>query len=96
MAVVLTIRDVPNDVRDALAEEARAGGQSLQAYVLRVLARQAAFARNRQLLGEVERDLAAGGGAGRDAPDAADLLNQARGEGVREPVSENWATDEIR
>lgn len=80
MSVVLTIRDVPGEVRDALAGEARERGQSLQAFLLRVLARQAAFARNRQLLGEVEHDLAAGGGASTDAPDAADLLDLARGE----------------
>lgn len=78
MSVVLTIRGVPDEVRDALTGEARERGQSLQAFLLRVLARQAAFAGNRQLLGEVERDLAAGGGAGEDAPDAAELLDLAR------------------
>ena len=82
---VLTIRDVPEEVRDALAREARDRGQSLQAYLLGVLNRQAAYARNRQLLGEIERDLEAGGGAGADAPDAAELLAQARSE--REPKS---------
>ena len=82
MAVV-TIRDVPDDVRDALAQEARERGQSLQSYLLSVLNRQAAFSRNRRLLDEIERDLAAGGGADADAPDAAKVLEQARGE--REP-----------
>jgi hypothetical protein len=80
---VLTIRDVSDDVKDALAREARERGQSLQAYLLSVLNRQAAFARNRRLLDEIERDLATGGGAGPDAPDAAELLEQARGD--REP-----------
>ncbi len=79
MAVV-TIRDVPDGVRDALARDARERGQSLQAYLLGVLNRQAAFSRNRLLLDEIERDLAAGGGAGADAPDAATLLEQARGD----------------
>lgn len=75
---VLTIRDVPDDVKDALARDARERGQSLQAFLLGVLQRQAAFSRNRQLLSEIESDLAEGGGADADAPDAAALLEQAR------------------
>jgi antitoxin FitA len=75
---VLTIRDVPEDVKEALALEAKRRGQSVQAYVLGVLERQARFGRNRQLLDEIEGDLAAGGGAGNDAPDAAEVLAQAR------------------
>ncbi|QGK68765.1 hypothetical protein GIY23_03665 [Allosaccharopolyspora coralli] len=75
---VLTIRDVPEDVKEALAGDARERGQSLQAFLLGVVQRQAAFSRNRQLLSEIERDLAEGGGAGDDAPDAATLLEQAR------------------
>jgi hypothetical protein len=82
MAVV-TIRDVPDEVRDALAREARERGQSLQSYLLGVLNRQAAFSGNRRILDEVERDLTGGGGAGADAPDAATLLEQARRD--REP-----------
>ena len=80
---VLTIRDVPDEVRDALARDARERGQSLQAFLLGVLVRQAAFSGNRRLLDEIERDLAAGGGAGADAPDAAQVLEQARHD--REP-----------
>lgn len=80
---MLTIRDVPDNVKDALAQEARDRGQSLQAYLLGVLDRQAAFVQNRQLLDEIERDLATGGGAGADAPDAAEVLDHARAE--REP-----------
>jgi plasmid stability protein len=80
MASVLTIRDVPDDVKAALTLEARERGQSLQAYLLAVLKQQAAFSRNRQLLVEIERDLAQGGGAGEDAPDAADVLAAARRE----------------
>lgn len=78
---VLTIRDVPDDVKDALAREARERGRSLQSYLLAVLNRQAAFARNRRLLDDIERDLVANGGAGADAPDAAELLEQARDRG---------------
>jgi antitoxin FitA len=76
--VVLTIRDVPDEVKDALARDARDHGQSLQAFLLAVLNRQAAYSRNRQLLTDIESDLADGGGAWDDAPDAAQLLEQAR------------------
>lgn len=75
---VLTIRDVPDDVKEALGRDARERGQSLQSFLLGVLKRQAAFSHNRQLLSEIERDLAEGGGAGDDAPDAAELLEQVR------------------
>ncbi|TQS41262.1 FitA-like ribbon-helix-helix domain-containing protein [Cryptosporangium phraense] len=37
----LQVRDVPDDVRDALVEQARAQGQSLQAFLFEVLRRQA-------------------------------------------------------
>lgn len=84
MSVVLTVRDVPEEVRDLLARDARERGQSLQAFLLSVLRRQAAFSRNRQLLAEIEEDLRAGGGAGADAPDATELLAQAREEHAAE------------
>ena len=78
MSVVLTVRDVPEGVRDLLAQEARGRGQSLQAYVLHLLQRQAAFSRNRQILVEIESDLGRGGGAVEDAPDAAEVLARER------------------
>jgi hypothetical protein len=78
MTVTLTVRDVPEDVRDALTRAARIRGQSLQAFLLGVLNQQAAFSRNAQLLSEVGEDLAGGGGARADAPDAGALLEQAR------------------
>ena len=78
--VVLTIRDVPDEIRDLLSREARERGQSLQAFLLAVLKRQADFGHNRQLLIEIEYDLAHGRGAGADAPDAAEVLAQARAE----------------
>lgn len=74
----LTVRDVPEDVRDALARDARAHGQSLQAFLMSVLTRQASFSRNHRIISDIERDLANGGGAGPDAPNAADVLAQAR------------------
>jgi hypothetical protein len=76
----VTIRDVPDDVRDSLANDARERGQSLQAFLLGLLRRQAAFGRNKELLAEVQRDLSTADGAGADAPDAADLIEQARSE----------------
>jgi hypothetical protein len=78
MTTVVTIRDVPDDVRDALAGQARERGQSLQAYLMELLRRQAAFGRNRQTLAEIEAELEGGGGAGPDAPDAADIVWQER------------------
>lgn len=74
----MTIRDVPDEVRDVLSRDARERGQSLQAYLLNVIKRQAEFSRNRQLIAEIDRDLSHGGGAGADAPDSADLLDRAR------------------
>ena len=41
MSVALQIRDVPDDVRDALTEEARRRGQSVQAYLLDLVQREA-------------------------------------------------------
>ncbi|MBC6450317.1 FitA-like ribbon-helix-helix domain-containing protein [Actinokineospora xionganensis] len=85
---VLTIRDVPDDVKNALAQDARERGQSLQSFLLSMLKRQADFSRNRQLLAEIERDLATDGGAGEDAPDAADLVERARADRDDRPGSD--------
>ncbi len=84
MTVILTIRDVPDDVRDALSQDARRRSQSLQAFLLGVLTRQAQFSRNQQLLTTIERELTDEGGAGTDVPDAAEVLESARaGRGER-------------
>lgn len=80
MTVVLTVRDVPEDVRDLLAQQARERGQSLQALLLAVLTRQADFSRNRQILAEIGQELDDGGGAAQDAPGAAEILARARAE----------------
>jgi hypothetical protein len=80
MTVAITIRDVPEEVRDTLGQYARQQGQSLQAFLLGVLTRQARFARNRRLLAAVEDELSLGGGAGPDAPSAAEILAVARAE----------------
>lgn len=46
---VLTIRNVPEEVRELLTRAAKRSGQSLQAYLLAVLEREARFSRNAEL-----------------------------------------------
>lgn len=46
MTVALQIRDVPDEVRDALTKEARRQGQSVQAYLLHLVEREAKRLRN--------------------------------------------------
>jgi antitoxin FitA len=48
--VALQIRDVPEDVRDALVAQARMRGQSLQAYLLELVETQARRLRNTAVL----------------------------------------------
>ena len=48
--VAIQIRDVPEDVRDALALQAKARGQSLQAYLLELVEMQARRQRNSAVL----------------------------------------------
>jgi antitoxin FitA len=48
--VALQIRDVPEDVRDALAARAKACGQSLQSYLLELVETQARRLRNTAIL----------------------------------------------
>jgi len=78
MAVTVTVRDVPENVWEALNRVARMRGQSLQAFLMSVLKQQAEFSRNAELLATVAEDLAAGGGAQADAPAAAAVLQEAR------------------
>lgn len=65
MSVVLTIRGVPEESRDALMREAREQGKSLQAYLLAVIEQQVKFIGNRQILADIEAELAEGGEPGR-------------------------------
>lgn len=44
MTVAIQIRDVPEEIRDALAEAAAARGQSMQSYLLEVIAEEARMA----------------------------------------------------
>jgi plasmid stability protein len=48
--VAIQIRDVPEDVRDALVIQAKARGQSLQAYLLELVETQARRLRNTAVL----------------------------------------------
>lgn len=76
MSVALQIRDVPEDVRDALASVAHQRGQSLQSFLLALVEREAGFARNLALLSRLE---------GRedgvsDSPSVVEILDQVRTE----------------
>ncbi len=51
--VALQIRDVPESVRDLLADRAKERGQSLNAFLREVVLREASFGNNRALLDEI-------------------------------------------
>ncbi|GAA1146468.1 hypothetical protein GCM10009583_15490 [Ornithinicoccus hortensis] len=75
--MTITIRDVPDETRQALADRARTEGKSLQSYLLAVLEQEAGFQRNRQILEWAEerarvRDSAVTGG------DIAEIIRQGR------------------
>lgn len=74
--VALQIRDVPDDVRDVLAAHARAQGQSLQAFLLDLVRREAGFARNQALLA----DLNWSDGSRATLVDVVGALDEARSE----------------
>ncbi|MGV0740876.1 FitA-like ribbon-helix-helix domain-containing protein [Mycolicibacterium sp. XJ870] len=50
MAVAIQIKDVPEEVRDAIAARAAAQGQSTQVYLRALLEREFRAERNKQLL----------------------------------------------
>lgn len=50
MAVAIQIKDVPEEVRDAIAARAAARGQSTQVYLRALLEREFRAERNRRLL----------------------------------------------
>ena len=71
MAVQITIRNVPTEVRDVLKSRAAAGGQSMQTYLLGELERIVAFPTNQELVRQIEERLEAS-----DANvSASDILN---------------------
>jgi len=81
--VAIQIRDVPEAVRDALAGEADARGQSLQMFLSEVLEREARLVRNRAWLDRI-----------RDAPiarvegdsDTAELIDRQRKERIERVI----------
>jgi antitoxin FitA len=61
---VLTIRDVPEDARDDLAEAARAQGVSMQKYLLDLVLTEARRARNRAVPAKARERIRDGGACG--------------------------------
>jgi plasmid stability protein len=77
MARNMQIRDVPDDIADAIAARARAKGQSAQAYMLDLLAADVRRSRNIDLIAQFEgRD----DGMHSTPGQAAELVRQARTE----------------
>lgn len=76
MSVALQIRDVPEDVRDALAARAEQSGESLQRFLLRLVTREAAHQHNLAILGGLQ--LAEGGLASGES--VLDALDRSRAE----------------
>lgn len=71
----IQVRDVPEQVRDALAEAAKAKGQSMQTYLKNLLEEDAQRINNVVLLQRLE---AVGGGYVGSASDAADEIAALR------------------
>lgn len=75
--VAIQVRDVPDAVHAALAEEAESRGQSLQVFLSEVLEREARLARNRAWLKRTRDNPVAHITA---AESSADLIRRQRGE----------------
>ena len=75
--VALQIRGVPEDVRQILAERARARGQSLQAFLLSLVEDEARRCANLALL---DRFVGRADGAQLSVGEATDALDRARAE----------------
>ena len=72
--VALQIRHVPDEVRDVLSSEAERRGESLQTYLLEVVAREASSVNNRRLV----RDWMARPAASAVTVDVPELLGRHR------------------
>ena len=83
--VALQIRDAPDDVRQTLAERARARGQSLQAFLLSLVEEEARRSRNLALL---DRFAGRDDGSRLPAEEATEGLGQARVERNSELVGQ--------
>lgn len=77
--VAMQVRDVPDEVRDDLAEEAKRRGLSLQTYLREVLTREARIAANRRLLDELSKREPVERLPG--APTASELIRRYRDHG---------------
>jgi antitoxin FitA len=75
--VALQIRDVPNDVRDTLAERARARGQSMQAFLLALVEDEASRSKNLALL---ERFSGRTDGSRLTPAEVLETIDRARGD----------------
>lgn len=75
MTVALQIREVPDDVKNVLAAEARRQGQSVQAYLLDLVEREARLLRNAEAFTRTAAYRVA------DAPDPVSLVREARDRG---------------
>lgn len=71
----MTVRNVPDDVRDLLVRAAQRNGQSLQSYLQSVLEREARFSRNAEL---AEMEPIGGGLLNMD--EIVEAVRSARGE----------------
>lgn len=74
MAVALQIKDVPEEVRDAIAARAAAIGQSVQTYLREILEREFRAEQNKHLFD----DLAAHRSLSMDANDVVELIRAGR------------------
>ena len=75
--VALQIRDVPDDVRQTLAERASRRGQSLQSFLLKLVTDEASRSANVAILTRFENR---NDGSSMSAADAARAIDQARAE----------------
>lgn len=77
MSVNMQIRNVPEAVRDRIAERAQSKGQSIQAYLLEVVEREARFAGNADTF-----DITAGFRTNISVDDVVDTVREGRDEGT--------------
>lgn len=86
------IRDVPDDVRDALAARAAEAGQSLQDFLMGVVVREASYTQSRALIADLDSWTT---GTGATADDVLDVQAAARSErpGSAWIVPEHWHTE---
>lgn len=87
--VALQIRDVPDDIRQTLAEQAAARGQSLQAFLLALVTNEARRSTN---LAVLERFGARQDGSQLSTAQVTEALDQARAE--REALLSNADSDD--